>query len=128
MDGARPKERRKKAKRVSKLAAIAERVPNMKMAIFEAATGAALIEKLTPLHTTMPSDDELKSPDALLILEAVAEFLKGIPRWHRKTWQKMLNRAFPELGGAKLLDQALQKLVVRCMYTEGSRGCPPKTC
>jgi len=88
-------------------------VPNMKMVAFEAAASAALLKKFAPQYTTMPSDAELKSPDALLLLEAIQELLQGIPRWHRKTWAKMLNRAFPELNGATL-DVALQSLVVRC--------------
>ena len=116
MDGSRPKQRRRKAKRLSKLAAIAERVPNMNMVAFEAATGAAFNRKLTPLYTTMPSDDELRSPDAILLLDDIVEFLKGIPRWHRRNWQKMINKSFPELGSVRL-DLALQKLVVRCICT-----------
>ena len=95
----------------------AERIPNMNMVAFEAATGAAFVRKLTPLYTTMPSDDELRSPDAILLLGAIVEFLKGIPRWHRRTWQKMINKSFPELGSVTL-DLALQKLVVRCICTE----------
>ena len=92
-------------------------VPNMKMVAFEAAASAALLKKFAPQYTTMPSDAELKSPDALLLLEAIQELLQGIPRWHRKTWAKMLNKSFPELkreeNGAAL-DVALQSLVVRC--------------
>ena len=115
MGGAKGK-KRQKAKGGSWLAA-AQRIPNVNMVAFEAAAGTAL--KLTKQYTTMPSDDELKFPDATVVLEATAEFLKGIPGSHLRSWQRKLNSAFPELGAAKL-DQALQKLVVRCWSLRAS--------
>ena len=83
MGGAKVKKRRK-VTGVSGLAAnaaITQRIPNMQMLAFQAAAGASL--KLTKQYTTMPSDDELTFPDATVLLEFIAEFLKGIPEWHR---------------------------------------------
>jgi hypothetical protein len=93
-------------------------VPNMNMVAFEAAAGAARL-KLTKQYTTMPSYDELNLPDAIVLLGDIVVILKGIPTRHRRTWQKMLSRAFPELGGAKL-DKALQMLIVRCWKLRAS--------
>ena len=92
--------------------------PNMRMGAFEAAAHAARL-KLTKQYTTMPLEEPLQAPEAILLLEAIAELLKGVPSRHRRTWQKMLSRAFPELGGIRL-DKALQKLVVRCWVLRAS--------
>ena len=94
------------------------KVPNMNMMAFEAAAGAARLN-LTKEYTTMPSYDELNLPDAIVLLGDVVELLKGVPPRHRRTWQKMISRAFPELAGAKL-DKALQMLVVRCWKLRAS--------
>ena len=104
----------KKAKGLSKLPAAAEQpVPNMRMVAFEAATSVSFVQKFNPRYWSMPSDEELKGPDAINLLELISKILKDIPKWHRKTWRKMLNASFPELGEGTL-DQALLKLLVRC--------------
>ena len=82
------------------------------MLAFEATAGAARL-KLTEAYTTMPSYDDLNLPDAIALLGDIVEVLKGVPPRHRRTWQKMLSRAFPELAGARVAE-ALQMLVVRC--------------
>ena len=89
-------------------------VPNMKMFGFQAATSAGLMAHLTRRYTRMPSDDDMKSHASVLVLDEIVKFLKSIPRWHRKTWLKMLKRAFPEVGKNATLDRTMHMLVVRC--------------
>ena len=112
---------RKKATSATRLADTVTqpcKVPNMNMLAFEATAGAARL-KLTKAYTTMPSYDDLHLPDALVLLVDIVEVLRGVPTRHRRTWQKMLARAFPELAGAGVA-ATLQTLVVRCWQIRAS--------
>ena len=93
--------------------------PNMNMVAFEAAANQSRLN-LTPRFTSFPSDEELKGmPDADRIYEAIVEFLQSIPRLHKRTWQKMLSKTYPELAN-NTLDRLLVKLVVRCWKLRAS--------
>jgi len=88
-------------------------IPNMSNLAFNAAANAARLN-LSGRFISFPSDDELKTmPEAAGLRNVVAQCLKGVPRRFRRSWRKMLSRAFPELENCDL-DQMLIKLVVRC--------------
>ena len=90
---------------------MAEVSSNMSMVAFKAAANAARLN-LTRRYTRFPDDNELLDPAAVQILDIIVAFLQHIPHWHRRTWNKMLVRAYPELVN-NTLEQILHKLVVR---------------
>ena len=88
-------------------------IPNMCSPAFKAAATAPRLN-LTKRFICFASDEELKElPEAASLQEAIANLLQDVPRRHRRTWRKMLIRAFPELEG-HALDKCMVKLVVRC--------------
>ena len=89
---------------------------NMNSIAFKVAATFAQLN-LTKRFTFFPSDQDLKAlPEAACLLRAIVEFLQDVPRRHRRTWKKMLVRAFPELENNEL-DQILAKLVVKSNLT-----------
>ena len=92
---------------------------NMNSIAFKVAATFAQLN-LTKRFTFFPSDQDLKAlPEAACLLRAIVDFLQDVPRRHRRTWKKMLVRAFPELENNEL-DQILAKLVVRCWRLRAS--------
>jgi len=87
-------------------------IRNMQNPVFRASAMAAKLN-LTPRFTTMPSKTQLIEADAVCLHTYIEEALQLVPDEHRRTWQKMLLRAFPEIPDGPLVLIFLT-LVVRC--------------
>ena len=93
-------------------------VPNMGNIAFQAAASAAKL-RLTPRYTTFPTVEELRSPDATCMLTYITALVKNLSKKHRRTFHKMIRKAYPELT-MRGLPQLLLALVVRCWLLRAS--------
>ena len=87
--------------------------PNMHILAFQSAASEKL--KLSTRYVHFPPDAEnlIEGPASNQMLNAIVVFLHDIPRRHRRTWTKMLRRAYPELDNNNTLHQLIHKLVLR---------------
>ena len=86
---------------------------NMHILAFQSAASQTL--KLSTRYVHFPDAENLtEGPASNQLLNAIVVFLHDIPRRHRRTWTKMLRRAYPELNNNNTLDQLIHKLVLRC--------------
>ena len=90
---------------------------NMALPCFYAATCWRL--KLKKRYVTFPSDEDLQSHEVNLLRPALQDFLASVPRCHRKHWQKLLRKAYPELK-QDTLQSIMLKLVVRSWRLKAS--------
>jgi len=99
-------------------------VPNMQHPAFcAAATGIASKLRLTDRFTTMPSEQDLREPDAIAMHGFIKEaLLQFVPSQHQKSWQKILAASFPEIERSYPLDHILLILVVRCWQLRQTAG------